>query len=409
MNEDIIIRKLLFLIAQKENFKEFSNWTNSDYEYLSDQILKKTNSYISDRTLRRLIEGYVLGKKKIRPTISTLNIISCFAGHENWHKYRHYSTTIKKNKKQLFTRQSLSVITVFLIIILLSFGLFTLFNKASLSGPMYKNNFPNTLTLVIPNKPLFPKEMELVAMPDQPVIKSIQYKTIVPPEKKKASLNLKEPGFYHLRLQSGKKVYDQKSFFLLNNAWTFSVFSENKTIKIHEDIKPAEGIVEINTQDQKQSEDRLMTDISYFSKTQVVLDSCMIDLRVRNHYIYFDELSCNLFKVIFYGMKNNITLQFGDESCYNQTKIKVGTDRYEDRFEANPMLHRDYSQWTDISIKIEQQKLELFIDNQPCQEMTFSNSLDTLMGIKFWFLEGGSIDYIRFYDLQNTLRFGEEF
>src|SRR5688572_20850844 len=61
------------------------NWTNQDFEELSERIFDKTQVKLSVSTLKR-----IWGKVKYdsSPNTATLNALAVFLGYENWKSFR---------------------------------------------------------------------------------------------------------------------------------------------------------------------------------------------------------------------------------------------------------------------------------------------------------------------------------
>lgn len=77
------------LIEQSLNWGSSAQWTNEDFENLSDEIEEKTQVRLSVSTLKR-IWGRV--KYDSSPTAATLNALAKFVGYENWRQF------LQKNK-----------------------------------------------------------------------------------------------------------------------------------------------------------------------------------------------------------------------------------------------------------------------------------------------------------------------
>lgn len=79
------------LIEQSLNWGASAQWTNEDFENLSDEIEEKTQVRLSVSTLKR-IWGRV--KYDSSPTAATLNALAKFVGYENWRQF------VQKNKTE---------------------------------------------------------------------------------------------------------------------------------------------------------------------------------------------------------------------------------------------------------------------------------------------------------------------
>ena len=98
-----------------------ANWTNQDFGQLSDNIYNTTGKRLSITTLKRI---WGRAKTKTRPSLTTLNILSEFAGYRGWREFSLASnksgeTKTKKSSKGIFTKKSI-LIGIALISILLA-------------------------------------------------------------------------------------------------------------------------------------------------------------------------------------------------------------------------------------------------------------------------------------------------
>src|SRR6185436_20572241 len=79
--EGIMIGRCLAAIEKKLGWGDPANWSKGDFEKLSEIIQEKTGVTLSLTTLKR-----IWGKVKYdnNPTVTTLNTLAQFLGHENW-------------------------------------------------------------------------------------------------------------------------------------------------------------------------------------------------------------------------------------------------------------------------------------------------------------------------------------
>jgi len=76
------------MIEQTLNWGPSSNWSNLDFDNLSEKILEKTQERLSVSTLKR-----IWGKVRYdsTPTLATLNVLARFLDYENWRDF-HFRT-----------------------------------------------------------------------------------------------------------------------------------------------------------------------------------------------------------------------------------------------------------------------------------------------------------------------------
>lgn len=87
--ENDLVSRCRELIEQSLNWGSSENWTNQDFENLSEKIFEKTQVRLSVSTLKR-----IWGKVRYdsSPTPATLNVLAKFVGLENWRTFRQTMT-----------------------------------------------------------------------------------------------------------------------------------------------------------------------------------------------------------------------------------------------------------------------------------------------------------------------------
>lgn len=89
--ENDLVTRCREMIEKSLNWGSSENWTNQDFENLSEKIFEKTQVRLSVSTLKR-----IWGKVRYdsSPTPATLNVLARFVGLENWRSFQQaYSTT----------------------------------------------------------------------------------------------------------------------------------------------------------------------------------------------------------------------------------------------------------------------------------------------------------------------------
>jgi hypothetical protein len=89
--ENDLVTRCREMIEKSLNWGSSENWTNQDFENLSEKIFEKTQVRLSVSTLKR-----IWGKVRYdsSPTPATLNVLARFVGLENWRSFQQaYSPT----------------------------------------------------------------------------------------------------------------------------------------------------------------------------------------------------------------------------------------------------------------------------------------------------------------------------
>jgi hypothetical protein len=99
------IEDCLQQIGKKFGWGDFSEWTNYNFDILSQEIQNETGIAISSRTLRRLVNN----KAKYSPQHATKNALARYLGYDNWGHYLQ-----SRNKFNNIIQKSPSRVNVFI-------------------------------------------------------------------------------------------------------------------------------------------------------------------------------------------------------------------------------------------------------------------------------------------------------
>jgi hypothetical protein len=88
--ENDLVARCREMIEKSLNWGNSENWTNQDFENLSEKIFEKTQVRLSVSTLKR-----IWGKVRYdsSPTPATLNVLAKFVGLENWRSFQQAQET----------------------------------------------------------------------------------------------------------------------------------------------------------------------------------------------------------------------------------------------------------------------------------------------------------------------------
>ena len=105
--EDHLLQGCKDQIEKKIGWENSESWTNHDFQTLSDRIQEETGVNLSVATLKR-----IWGKVKYdsKPTITTLNTLAKFLGHESWREFRQKQSP--SNPRSIETHAQPSVTTI---------------------------------------------------------------------------------------------------------------------------------------------------------------------------------------------------------------------------------------------------------------------------------------------------------
>ena len=97
ISDEILKEDCKRLIEEKLGWGHSTDWTNRDFDQLSEKIFEATGVNLSQTTLKR-----IWGKVKYdsAPTVTTLNTLAQFLGFEQWRDFRQKQSQLQENKNE---------------------------------------------------------------------------------------------------------------------------------------------------------------------------------------------------------------------------------------------------------------------------------------------------------------------
>lgn len=233
---DQIIQDLKLVIEKQLNWGSSLNWEQAEFDELSKNIQESTHINLSTTTLKR-VWGHVQYINK--PSISTLNTLSRFAGFENWHAFKnrtgqdHY---IKNRFQSFITGQKLlgknAVFTVSIPVFLgLSIWMmlqFTVpkrirdYSKVKFDAKYTSKGLPNTVIFSFDMDGIKPEKLIIQESWDS--TKRIQ----VNPGQQTATSVYYYPGYFKSKLIADGEIIKEKDIYIETDGWIAAIRKDGK-------------------------------------------------------------------------------------------------------------------------------------------------------------------------------------
>ena len=237
VSEELLKENCKRLIEEKLGWGSSSQWTNQDFDLLSEKIYEVTGVTLSQTTLKR-----IWGKVKYdsAPTVTTLNTLAKFIGFENWRDFRQKKTAqtatavtdgpirdtkpITENKKSRrpFLFPALAIGLTFMSI--LSWNFFS--NKPNAkkeNSPAGTYQFSSKKMILrgVPNSVVFEYDAS-VSTADSIFIQQSwdnRLRARVPKDQHLHTSIYYYPGFFQAKLLAGDKIVKEHDIFIQTDGW----------------------------------------------------------------------------------------------------------------------------------------------------------------------------------------------
>lgn len=236
------IKECLFLIESKFNRGASQQWTNYDFEKLSEEIQEVTGVLLSITTLKR-----VFGKVKYNsaPSTVTLNALARYVGFADWGEFRSKKipeheptagTTKKMHTRTLFLSKRfywwMGSIAAVLLLFVFFIGLPKGSTTSTQNSSLYAFSSNKVLTAGVPNSVIFNYDATAAENDSVFITQSwdISRKKLVSKNNKTFSSIYYYPGFYQAKLIVGNKVKKHHNLMIASNGWLAAVMQPDVPI-----------------------------------------------------------------------------------------------------------------------------------------------------------------------------------
>jgi hypothetical protein len=243
-------------IEEKLGWGSSAEWTNRDFDGLSDKIYEVTGVTLSQTTLKR-----IWGKVKYdsAPTVTTLNTLAQFLGFEHWRDFRQKqsspsvpvepdrqipdskSVSIPWQMKKKYWIAPLALLMGIVGIASRNYFSFKSSVKKNIIHPgVYQFSCKKIIPLGVPNSVVF--EYDAASSPDDSVFIQQSWdsrlRAMVPRDQHQHTSIYYYPGFFQAKLLSGNKIVKEQDIFIQTDGWLS--LAEQNPVPVY--FKKEEGI-----------------------------------------------------------------------------------------------------------------------------------------------------------------------
>ncbi|MEB2778147.1 hypothetical protein SYJ56_22740 [Algoriphagus sp. D3-2-R+10] len=404
------IPALLAAIEEKLNRGKSENWTQYDFEQLSEAIFEAIHVRLSVTTLKR-IWGKV--KNTHTPAVQTLNTLSQFAGYIDWRDFeQNYtrqdilempeaSNTKSKRKPVPPTRLVWSLVGV-LFISVIYFG-FQRVMEPDVNPAEYSFSLSKIKTTGVPNSVVFSYDASKSPSDSVYIVQTwdIRRKTLVPKNGKKHSAIYYYPGFFNTKLIINNQVVSNQDLQISTDGWLGLIETPDKPIYFsQEEIQSVEGVKVGGDllQNHQIATEPSSPKVRFFNQQDLgdlMNDTYEFETEIRNPNQRSDNV-CHFVEVLIQCKNDIIIIPLADSACVGDLGLAYLGHYLEAKYEDLSGFGADLREWTKLKIISRNGKAEIFVNDSVALEVTAKNTPVGIVGVQYRFYGEGEIRYANF-------------
>ena len=417
MNEQL--SECLRLIEEKLNWGASTDWVNQDFQLLSERIFEDTRVRLSVTTLKR-----VWGKVNYdsAPSISTLNTLAQFLGHENWSTFKQGTQRVpaKVHRTSTKTNPKWVMVAIGLTAILLVFTLLALSKKEATAFYPEEDKASVTfksepVTLGLPNSVVFNYDFGKLN-PDSCFIQQSwddRLTFAVDQQGTEATAIYYYPGYFKAKLIANDQIIKEHDIHIRTKGWMATLEHRGRPRYLFEDDISFDGSLRLNEAFIKETlapeleEPPLLTYHYFDDLGQVSGDAFQFEARFRNTYPKSNGI-CQFTNVLIHGKNGVLILPFSIPGCISDLSIFMIGMSIDGKSNDLSAFGTDIHNWQDLRCEVKDGQVRIHLNEQLIREFEAPESLGELVGFKFRFVGSGEIDKVRLSNL-NEVTLAEEF
>ncbi len=422
------------LIEEKLGWGSGVNWSNQDFEQLSERFAEETGVTLSTTTLKR-VWGRV--KYDSAPTTTTLNALAAFIGFENW---RHFlneqqepepleqititepiaeTTSAPTNAiypREKHTRQSRwwmgAGLTAALILVL---AIFLNYSPKQLSPSDFSFR-SRPVAKGIPNSVVF--EYDATTAPTDSVFIQQSWdpsrRQLVPKNGHQYTSIYYHPGYYRAKLVVGHQIVREHDVVIPSDGWVTSVDQEPIPVYFNKSQAIANGALQLPLAAIQKENIPLQPKAPMvgFSNVGAIkglkTDNFIFETRLKNEFKQGSGI-CQRAGISFVCRNDMFYIPLSAKGCVGQLGLVLGGHEVRSTNADLSAFGRDMSQWVTLRCEVKQKHLKIFIQNKKVYETDMPNAPTDILGISYYFEGTGSVDYTRFTRLNGDIVFEDTF
>jgi hypothetical protein len=437
ITDEALIEKCKELIEEKTGWGKSENWSNRDFEELSQKIFDLTSVNLSPTTLKR-----IWGKVKYdsAPTQTTLDTLTRYAGFDHWRAFRQTMTAketgniparvisdtaithgekpskTNENKKKYYPFGFFlgSVCLVFLLA-----GYFYLRKtgrQQNIKAPVYTFSSHKVLSRGVPNSVVFDYDAEGAPV-DSVFIQQSWDQTLstqVPRGLHQHTSIYYYPGLFLAKLKVGGRVVKESSVFIPTDGWLPLI--DERPIPVYFKTSEATGAGKLSLATaQIKSKNILLQPnppwVSFLNIREfegIKTDNFIFETSLKNNYQEGSNI-CQHTEIRILCEGSMISIPVSARGCISENNLFYLGRFLRGRENDLSGFGVDFKDFVKLRLEVINGNARFYIDGKLVYHLESVAYSSKIVGIVYRFKGTGSVDYVKFMKTDGSVVYDDEF
>jgi hypothetical protein len=417
MNEKVYLNKCIKLIRDKLIWGDISEWTNHNFNLLSEYIQESSGIIISPRTLRR-----IFNKKGIyNPQTATKDALAKYLGYKDWEDFkvnhRVKETRTSSGSGMLNSIRFINLAPWILIVILIPaviLGTIIIYPEIQLYLNKRKVVFTSVdLTGMAPHEANFYYDVTRLKATSFFIDRNFyddEDGELIPLEKYRHLFRntFHLPDYYAVKIIAGGERVACVGIHVVTRGWDYMLNNEYHLGSSGEII--GGGVMNLPfNEDMIAEDDEYMVEFRNIRNFDVLSDHLSFSTRFKNLPVGSSN-ECAKARIKLVTKHGRVSITFADPNCHQKhLTAEVGEIGLNGNFHDLSKLYQDLSYWRNLTVEIHNKRVVFFLDRVEVLSVDYKSPLEELKGITFRFYGDGAVDYVSLSDGNGNLVYSGDF
>jgi hypothetical protein len=414
------LQKLLRDVEKNSNRGPSPDWTNYDFDQLSELIFSTTEVKLSATTLKR-----IWGKVKYphAPAVQTLNALARFVGYIDWRDFERKNSeepaTTKDSTETILPlqRKRSKIIPKYVFGVLLIAALmgFTYFgfrqsDQHKINPADYSFSLDKIKMEGVPNSVVFSYDVSKAPTDSNFIVQTwdITRKIKVAKNKSKHSAIYYYPGFFNTKLIIDSTTVKRQDLQISSAGWLGLV--ETNAVPFYftkEEIKSQQGVSVTNRMLSKHAipQQPVSPKVRFFNQRDLgdlTSDNFQFETLLRNLNASVDN-TCHQVQVLIQCKDDIIIIPLTDSACVGDLRLAFAGASYTSAHDDLSKFGCDLAEWTKLKIVCYNRHARIFVNDHLAFDVDVPNKPVGIVGVQYRFNGPADIKYSKFWDRSGKL------
>jgi len=418
--EKEFIEKCKKLIETKLNWQPSENWKQRDYEFLSDLIEQKSKVRLSLSTMKRIWNPNF----DSIPHLTTLDALAIFLDYSDWCDFKIKNIILNEEKhsenqirNKIFRKNKVLTISIFFLFLLMIFFLIFHLSKSKVKKENFIIRLSDSLFWEVPQTVKFSYKIIDTTLAEYFIQTETESNTKNRISKSDTVFEFyyNVPGINSVKIFENDSVIKEAVIKIFTEKWiAFSQYQDKdrtSTIYLGEDFLD-NGVMNISSEFliEKKAEINKNQFVTYYYINDfkgLNSDNFIFETKLKSENLaevdfpdIFISFVCsktfNFIPLTSEGNKYGVVIKYG-ENKFHASEFKM------EKLACNPL------EWQTVKIIAQNNNLQIYRNGEEAFSNCYFGKSGDFYGFIIYFVNTGSIDYVRLSDINGKLVYSNEF